>query len=53
MVKFIPGRTGTAVFDRSFNTASMLAMYMPNVDLTGRITWNQNDPNVLRLSMPG
>lgn len=47
-------RNGKVIFDRRFNTASMLEMYYGDtVNFDRRIDWNPADPNVLTLSMPG
>lgn len=54
-VKFVTSSTGDIVFDRAFNTASLLSFYYdcePS-DFAPRISWNISDPNVLQLSMPG
>lgn len=46
-------KSGRVIFDRRYNTASLLgAYYGPGTDFAGRITWNPEDPNVLRLSLP-
>lgn len=53
-VSFIRNDRGKVVFDRRFNTASMLSMYYDGQldSISQRISWNPNDPNVLSLSMP-
>jgi len=54
---FIRNREGRVVYDRSFNTASMLVAYYPDMTVQQLqqqyITWQRDDPNVLQLSMPG
>ena len=52
-VQFVPNRERKAIFDRRFNTATLLGMYYPSVDFSQRIVWNPDDPNVLSLSVPG
>ncbi|EFJ51227.1 hypothetical protein VOLCADRAFT_103598 [Volvox carteri f. nagariensis] len=53
-VAFVRNGTGRVVYDRRFNTASMLSMYYDKtMSFLERISWDINDPNVLILSMPG
>ncbi|GIL68328.1 hypothetical protein Vafri_21608, partial [Volvox africanus] len=53
-VAFVRNGAGRVVYDRQFNTASMLSMYYDNtMSFANRIRWDINDPNVLTLSMPG
>ncbi|GLC41532.1 hypothetical protein PLESTB_001000800 [Pleodorina starrii] len=53
-VAFVRNGAGKVVYDRRFNTASMLSMYYDNtMSFTERIRWNIDDPNVLSLAMPG
>ncbi|KAG2499710.1 hypothetical protein HYH03_002645 [Edaphochlamys debaryana] len=54
-VSFVRNRTGKVVYDRRFNTASMLSMYYTGADMSfqERIVWDINDPNILSLRMPG
>ena len=45
---------GGVIYDRRFNTASLLAGYYGSgTDFAGRISWDPNNPNVLSLSLPG
>lgn len=54
LVKFIQNGRGQVVLDRRFNTVEMLKLYYADAkDLSQRIQWNINDPNGLRLSLPG
>ncbi|GFR48381.1 hypothetical protein Agub_g10273 [Astrephomene gubernaculifera] len=53
-VAFMRNARGKVVYDRQFNTASMLAMYYDKtMNFAERIQWDVNDPNVLTLQMPG
>lgn len=53
-MKFIQNSSGQVILDRRFNTGAMLQPYYPSdVDWTQRIRWNPDDPNSLRLSLPG
>lgn len=53
-VKFSENARGQVVLDRKYNTAEMLGMYMKDHELLeNRIKWNVDDPNGLRVSVPG
>jgi len=54
-VAFTRNSRQQVVLDRRSNTASMLEVYMgPKADkIYDRIQWDVDDPNVLRLSVPG
>lgn len=53
-VRFIRGRDGRPIFDRAYNTATLLAMYYPaNTDFDERITWEPDDPNIMQIRVPG
>eukprot|EP00197_Chlamydomonas_leiostraca_P010724 CAMPEP_0202873964 /NCGR_PEP_ID=MMETSP1391-20130828/24396_1 /ASSEMBLY_ACC=CAM_ASM_000867 /TAXON_ID=1034604 /ORGANISM="Chlamydomonas leiostraca, Strain SAG 11-49" /LENGTH=395 /DNA_ID=CAMNT_0049555285 /DNA_START=44 /DNA_END=1231 /DNA_ORIENTATION=- len=54
-VRFVSNASGEVVFDRAYNTASLLSFYYgrPTTDFLNRIEWNISDPNVLQLTMPG
>jgi len=42
------------VLDRSFNTDELLKLYLGNgTDYSGRIKWDIDDPNDMRVSLPG
>ncbi|KAG1659433.1 hypothetical protein FOA52_001104 [Chlamydomonas sp. UWO 241] len=61
-VSFVRGPNDKVIFDRRFNTATLVGMYYPGThrlqrahrtDFNERIVWNMADPNVLLLSLPG
>lgn len=52
-VKFVRNEAGKVIFDRRFNTASLISMYYgDSLNMDDRITWNPEDPNVLLLALP-
>ncbi|KAI7839807.1 hypothetical protein COHA_006605 [Chlorella ohadii] len=54
-VAFLRNARGEVVPDRAFNTASLMNTYlgMPAADVRRRIEWNENDPNLLQMGLPG
>jgi hypothetical protein len=55
-VRFARNQSADIVFDRAYNTASMLAAYYPGrhpAEFMQRMDWSRDDPNVLTLDMPG
>ncbi|GMH33254.1 hypothetical protein BSKO_01088 [Bryopsis sp. KO-2023] len=51
-VRFFKGDTGKVITDRRFNTGSMLEMYN-GWGMMDMIEWNPNDPNILKVNLPG
>ena len=53
-VGFIRNAAGDLVSDRRFNTSSILATYLgPEAVGPDRIAWDVDNPNRLKLSLPG
>ena len=54
-VSFDRNQQGKVVMDRKFNTASLLEPYMKLSfnEILQRIQWTPEDPNLLRISLPG
>ena len=53
-VSFIRNAAGELVSDRRFNTSSILATYLgPDAVGADRIAWDVDNPNRLKLSLPG
>ncbi|PRW33134.1 hypothetical protein C2E21_7942 [Chlorella sorokiniana] len=54
-VAFLRNARGEVVPDRAFNTASLMNTYlgMPAAEVRRRIAWNENDPNLLEMGLPG
>ena len=44
---------GQIIIDRRFNTAQLMGMYMDQPLSEDTITWNPDNPNQLRMSIPG
>lgn len=44
---------GQIIIDRRFNTAQLMGMYMNQPLSEDTITWNPDNPNQLRMSIPG
>uniref|UniRef100_A0A061QUK1 DUF6816 domain-containing protein n=2 Tax=Tetraselmis sp. GSL018 TaxID=582737 RepID=A0A061QUK1_9CHLO len=52
--RFTSNHEGKVVLDRSFNTDELLKLYLGNgTDYSGRIKWDIDDPNDMRVSLPG
>eukprot|EP00803_Ostreobium_quekettii_P007750 evm.model.scf_1668.5 EVM.evm.TU.scf_1668.5 scf_1668:27419-33693(-) len=53
-VNFVENSRNEVITDRRYNTASLMEMYYgTEIDFVNRINWNPDDPNVLKLSLPG
>lgn len=54
-VGFIRNARGEVVPDRRFNTASLMQTYLgrPVSEVSQRILWNPDDPNLLQMNLPG
>lgn len=53
-VRFFRGSSGKVILDRQFNTSSLLEMYNgPGRGMRDSINWDPNDPNILKVSLPG
>jgi len=51
---FVSNADGKVVFDRKYNTAALLRFYMGDaVRFEDRITWDINNPNDIKISLPG
>ncbi|GAX77373.1 hypothetical protein CEUSTIGMA_g4819.t1 [Chlamydomonas eustigma] len=55
-VKYMTDPSGRpqTIFDRRFNTVSLLEMYYgEKTPIASRIEWNPQDPNIMKLDLPG
>jgi len=51
---FVMNSDGKVVFDRKYNTVALLKFYMgDSMSLDDRISWDINNPNDIRISLPG
>ena len=50
---FRRNKGGKVIIDRAFNTAKLIAMYNPDAGLLDHISWNPDDPNLLKIFLPG
>ncbi|KAK9840049.1 hypothetical protein WJX74_002564 [Apatococcus lobatus] len=50
---FRRNKGGKVIIDRAFNTAKLISMYNPDAGSMDRISWNPDDPNLLKIFLPG
>ncbi len=50
---FRRNRGGKVIIDRAFNTGKLISMYDADAGARDRISWNPDDPNVLKIFLPG
>ena len=50
---FRRNKGGKVIIDRAFNTAKLISMYNPDAISGDRISWNPEDPNLLKIFLPG
>eukprot|EP00803_Ostreobium_quekettii_P000317 evm.model.scf_193.8 EVM.evm.TU.scf_193.8 scf_193:84578-88596(-) len=54
MANFVGNSCGEVIMDRRHNTAALMQVHHgTNIDFANLIDWNPDDPDLLRLSLPG
>lgn len=53
LVAFMRNSRDQIVIDRRFNTAQLMGMYLDRPVPEDNITWNPDNPNQLRMNIPG
>lgn len=53
LVSFMRNNRGQVVIDRRFNTSQLVSLYLDKPVPEDVITWNPDNPNQLRMALPG
>lgn len=53
LVSFMHNSRGQVVIDRRFNTSQLVSLYLDKPVPEDVITWNPDNPNQLRMALPG
>lgn len=53
LVSFMHNSRGQVVIDRRFNTSQLVSLYLDKAVPEDNITWNPDNPNQLRMALPG
>lgn len=53
LVSFMRNNRGQIVIDRRFNTSQLVSLYLDKPVPEDIITWNPDNPNQLRMALPG
>lgn len=53
LVSFMRNNRGQVIIDRRFNTSQLVSLYLDRPVPEDVITWNPDNPNQLRMALPG